>query len=137
MEGKIMLSKQKRFIGGLLAWLLFIGVCIAGEPEFKIAVASNGQEKSGQVSMEAGRAPYYLIFDKAGNLLETAVNPHAGAAGGAGGSTAGFLAEKKVNMVIAGRFGSKMAAALKAAEIKYIEKQGIAIDVIKGVEHAK
>jgi hypothetical protein len=30
-----------------------------------------------------------------------------------------------------------MAAALKAADIKYIEKQGIAIDVIKGVEHAK
>ena len=87
--------------------------------------------------MEAGRAPYYLIFDLDGKLFEAVANPYAGAASGAGGSTADFLAEKKVNMVIAGRFGSKMAAALKAADIKYIEKQGIAIDVIKGAEHAK
>ncbi len=132
-----MLPRQMRLVGGLLVWLLFIGVCIAGEPEFKIAVAANGQEKSSQVSMEAGRAPYYLFFDKDGNLLEAAANPHAGAAGGAGGSTADFLAEKKVNVVIAGRFGSKMATALDAANIKYIENQGIAVDVIKGVEHVK
>jgi hypothetical protein len=39
--------------------------------------------------------------------------------------------------VIAGSFGSKMAAALEAANIKYIEKQGIVIDVLKGVEHVK
>jgi len=132
-----MLPRQMRLIGGLLVWLLFIGVCIAGEPEFKIAVASNGQEKSGQVSIEAGRAPYYLIFDKAGKMLETAANPHVSAVGGAGGSTADFLAEKKVNVVIAGRFGPKMTAALDAANIKYIEKQGIVINVIKGVEHVK
>ena len=132
-----MLPRQMRLIGGLLVWLLFIGVCIAGEPEFKIAVASNGQEKSGQVSMEAGRAPYYLFFDKDGSLLEAAANPYADTAGGAGGSTADFLAKKKVNVVIGGRFGSKMAAALEAANITYIEKQGIVTDVIKGVEHVK
>jgi predicted Fe-Mo cluster-binding NifX family protein len=126
-----------KLIGGLLASLLFLGVCFAGEPEFKIAVASNGQEESGQVSMEAGRALYYLIFDKAGSLLETSANPYVDVAGGAGGSTADFLAEKKVSVVIAGRFGSKMAAALEAANIKYLAKQGIVIDVIKGVEHVK
>ncbi len=128
---------QMRIIGGLLALLLFTGICVAGDKEFKVAVAAKGQEKSSQVSMEAGRAPYYLIFDKAGNLLEAAANPHADAAGGAGGSTADFLAEKKVNVVISGQVGSKMAAALEAANIKYIEKQGIAVDVIKGVEHVK
>ncbi len=131
-----MLPKQMRIIGALLALLLFTSICVAGEPEFKVAVAADGQEKSSQVSMEAGRAPYYLIFDLDGKLFEAVANPYAGAARGAGGSTADFLAEKKVNMVIAGRFGSKMAAALKAADIKYIEKQGIAIDVIKGAEHA-
>ncbi len=128
---------QVRIIGALLALLLFTGICVAGETEFKIAAASNGQETSAQVSMEAGRAPYYLIFDKTGNLLETTANPYADAARGAGGSTADFLVEKKVNVVIAGRFGSKMAAALEAANIKYIKKQGIVKDVIKGVEHAK
>ncbi len=78
-----------------------------------------------------------MIFVKAGKLLETAGNPHVDAAGGAGVSTANFLAEKMVDIVIAGRFGPKMAAALKAAHIKYIEKQGIVVDAIKGVEHAQ
>ena len=132
-----MLPKQMRIIGALLALLLFTSICVAGGKEFKVAVAANGQEKSSQVSMEAGRAPYYLIFDLDGKLFEAVANPYAGAASGAGGNTADFLAEKKVNMVIAGRFGSKMAAALKTADIKYIEKQGNVSDVIKGVEHAK
>jgi len=132
-----MLPMQMRIVHVLLALLLFTGICVAGEPEFKIAVASTEQEKSGQVSIEAGRAPYYLIFDKVGNLLEAVANPYADVAGGAGGSTADFLATKKINMVIAGQVGSKMAAALKTANIEYFEKQGIIADVIKGVEYAK
>jgi hypothetical protein len=40
-------------------------------------------------------------------------------------------------VVIAGRFGYKKAAALKTANIKYIEKQGIIVDAIKGIEHVK
>jgi len=125
-----------KILGGLLAWLLFAGICVAGEMEFTIAVAADGQEKSGQISKVAGRAPYFLIFDKGSNLLETVANPHADAVGGAGPDTAKFLAGKKINLVMAGRFGRKMAAALAAANIKFIEQQGIIIDVVKGVNHA-
>ena len=132
-----MFPVQMRIIGGLLAWLLFTGICAAGEPEIKIAVAADGQEKSGQISMEAGRAPYYLFFDGAGNLLETAVNPYVAAAGGAGRSTAQFLAQKKVTTVIAGRFGGKMAAVLKTLNIKYIEEQGSIIDGVKNESYGE
>ena len=123
-------------ISGLLAWIFFSGLSFAGE-EFRIAVASDNQEKTGQISKVAARADYFLIFDRDGNLLETVANPHADVAGGAGPKAAKFLAEKKINLVIAGKIGSKMAAALKSANINYIEKQGIVINEVKGVEHGK
>ena len=131
-----MLHVRMSIMTGLLAWLLFAGVCVAAESEFRIAVAADGQEKTGQISKVAGRAPYFLIFDKGSNLLETVANPHADAAGGAGPDTANFLAGKKINLVLAGRFGHKMAVALTAANIKFIEQQGIIIDGVKGVNHA-
>lgn len=123
-------------VSGLLAWLLFAGICVAAESEFTIAVAADGQEKTGQISKVAGRAPYFLIFDEGSNLLETVANPHAEATGGAGPDTAKFLAGKKINLVMAGRFGHKMAVALTAANIKFIEQQGIIVDEVKGVNHA-
>lgn len=126
-----------QILGGLVGLLLFAGHCAAGEEGFTIAVASDSQEATGQISTVAARAAYFLFFDKDGNLLETVANPHADDAGGAGPSTANFLAAKQINIVIAGRFGTKMSNALKAANIKYIEKQGSIIDEVKGVNHAK
>lgn len=131
-----MLHVRLSIMSGLFAWLFFAGICLAGEPAFRIAVAADGQEKTGKISRVAGRAPYFMFFDKDGNLLETTANPHADAAGGAGPDTANFLAGKKVNLVLAGRFGPKMAAALQAANIKFIEQQGIIVDEVKGVSHA-
>ncbi len=68
-------------------------------------------------------------------MLETVTNPYADARGGAGPSTVTLLAGKKVNIVVAGRFGSKMSSALKVADIEYFEQQGKVIDAIKGVVH--
>lgn len=131
-----MLHVRMSIMSGFFAWLFFIGICVAGEPAFRIAVAADGQEKTGKISKVAGRAPYFIIFDKDSNLLETIANPHADAAGGAGPDTANFLAGKKIKLVLAGRFGPKMAAALKAANIKFIEQQGNIIDGVKGVSYA-
>ena len=73
------------------------------------------------------------FFDKDGNLLKTVTNPHARDKGGAGPSTANFLADKNIKIVIAGRFGTKMKNALKAANIQYLEKQGLIAGL--GVEY--
>jgi len=126
-----------KILGGLMALLLFAGHCVASEEDFMIAAASDSKEATGQISRVAARAAYFLVFDQDGNLLETVSNPHADAAGGSGPSTAKFLADKNIKVVIAGRFGAKMANALKAANIQYIEKQGIIIDEVKGVNHEK
>jgi len=95
----------------------------------KIAIASEGKDKDSEISLRGGRAPYYLIFEKK-KLIEVIKNPFAVGGGGAGWSVAYMLAEKKVNLVIAGRAGSNMEFALKQKNIKFKEASGKIFSVI-------
>jgi len=89
----------------------------------KIAIASEGKNEDSEISQRGGRAPYYLIFDDK-KLVETIKNPFAAGSGGAGFSVAYMLAEKKVNLVIAGKLGGNMISALGEKGIKFEEKSG-------------
>jgi len=89
----------------------------------KIAIASEGKDKDSEVSQKGGRAPYYLIFEDK-KLLEVIKNPFAVGGGGAGWSVAHMLADKKVDLVIAGNFGGNMESALKEKGIKIKQKIG-------------
>ena len=55
-------------------------------------------------------------------LIETIKNPFAAGSGGAGFSVAYMLAEKKVNLVIAGKVGGNMVSALKEKGIEFKEE---------------
>lgn len=90
----------------------------------KIAVASTKKTTDSDISENAGRAPYYLIFDGSGNLIETIDNPFSFGGGGAGFSTAKMLADKEVDVVIAGKFGFKMTGALEERGLEYKELSG-------------
>jgi len=68
-------------------------------------------------------APYYLLFEDK-KLTETIKNPFATGGGGAGFSVAYMLAEKKVNLVIAGKIGGNMESALKEKGIEFKEEIG-------------
>jgi len=89
----------------------------------KIAIASEGKEVDSRISQKGGRAPYYLIFEDR-KLIETIKNPFASGSGGAGFSVAYMLAEKKVNLVIAGKVGGNMISALKEKGIEFKEESG-------------
>ena len=93
------------------------------DEKMKIAMASEGKNENSEVSLKGGRAPYYLIFDNK-KLVETIKNPFAVGGGGAGWSIAYLLADKKVNLVIAGKFGPNMKSALKEKKIKSKEFSG-------------
>jgi len=87
----------------------------------KIAVASEGKDEDSKISQRGGRAPYYLIFED-GKLVEKIKNPFAKGSGGAGFSVAYMLANKNIDLVIAGKIGGNMESALKEKGIKYKEE---------------
>ena len=95
----------------------------------KIAIASEGKEETSEISLKGARAPYYLLF-KEKKLLEVIKNPFAVGGGGAGWSVAHMLAEKKIDLVIAGRIGSNMESALKEKNIEFREESGKKINEI-------
>jgi len=107
-------------------FLLFVLATRASADEIRIAVAATGQAKDAAISQQAGKAPFFLIFDGRGNLLETIENPARDQSRGAGPSAALLLADKGVTLIIAGNFGRKMKQALKEFHIQYVEKTGIA-----------
>jgi predicted Fe-Mo cluster-binding NifX family protein len=96
----------------------------------KIAIASVGKDINSEISPVAGRAPYILIFDDEGNLIEEIKNPFAIGGGGAGFGVAKMLSDKEVSIVVAGHFGENMKRALEERCIEYTEKQGIVKSIL-------
>ena len=99
----------------------------------KIAIASTGKTKNDNISEKAGRAPYYLIFDDSENLIEKIDNPFSFGSGGAGFSVAKMLADKKINIVVAEKFGPKMTDALEERGLKYYEFDGKVSDALTSI----
>ena len=95
----------------------------------KTAIASEGKDIESNVSERGGRAPYYLIFENK-KLVEVIKNPFATGGGGAGFSVAYMLADKNVNLLIAGKIGVNMEYALKEKEIKFKEESGKKINEV-------
>ena len=96
----------------------------------KIAIASEGKTRESRISDRAGRAPYYLVFENR-KLTEIIKNPFAFGGGGAGWSIAYMLAEKNIDMVIAGNLGFNMQTALKQKNIKYNESNKRVKEVVE------
>lgn len=96
-----------------------------------IAIATAGDNINSQVSAQAGRAPFYLIFDEKGNLLKSLKNPALNYGGGASSVVVDLLIKEKCSAVIAGQFGDKMLNQLRINKIEYIEQKGVAKDVLQ------
>ena len=94
-----------------------------------IAIASEGKDENATISTQAGRAPFYIIL-KNKKIIETIKNPFTLGGGGAGFGVAKMLADKKVDLVIASKFGTNMESALKERNIKYKEKTGLIKDIL-------
>ena len=97
----------------------------------KIAVVAQGNTPEYVVSPLAARGHYFLIFDGKGAFIEASDNPHKNAGGNASGLVVDYLSEKGVTRIIAGNFGNKMIAAMKARRISYLKFQGTAVDAVK------
>ena len=72
----------------------------------RIAIAALKKQENSQISMQAGRAPYYLIFDKNFKLLESLSNPFKRGSGGAGFGVAKMLSDNFGLLELTPRLGS-------------------------------
>jgi len=93
----------------------------------KVAIASLGKDINSEISPQAGRTPYYLIFDNS-ELVEVWKNVFSIGGGGAGLAVAKIMSDKKIEKIISGNFGEKMKDALNVKNIDFEEKTGIVKD---------
>ena len=95
----------------------------------KIAVATLSKRTNSQIADNAGRAPYYIVFGEEGEYLESMSNPFHIGGGGAGFGVAKMLADKGVSIVVAGKLGANMKAALISRGLEFQERKGVAQEV--------
>jgi len=97
-----------------------------------IAVAATGGSLDAQVSEQFGRCQYFLIVDAETLRFEAFSNPASGMAGGAGPAAVQELANRKAEVVLAGKHGPKAQQALTAAGLRYAEATGKVRDAVTG-----
>jgi predicted Fe-Mo cluster-binding NifX family protein len=120
-------------------WLLVMSILFPVAPGAAdmdhglIAVAADESADTANVSSQAARCTYYMLFDGTGDLQEIVDNPYKDAGGGAGPSTVDFLSSKGATIVIAETFGDKMINAMKSKNMKYYELKGEAVGAVKEV----
>lgn len=97
----------------------------------KIAVATENDDLSSEISTQGARALFFLIFGGDGNLIEILENPYASNETRVGPDVARMLSEIHVTKVVAGRFGPKFKEGLEGNQVECIEQAGFATQAIK------
>ena len=116
-----------KVISALLAILFLISSLAFAEQKGKILVATKEKSSEAAVSDKAGLAPYFLIFDEKGNLVETIDNPFKGK-NEAGKLMLGFLVEKGVTAIIGRDYCGDIIGILKNKGITAYNFEGSAAE---------
>jgi len=125
----------RAFIMMLALEFLIAGFAFAGQKE-KIAVAANGETPAASVSTQAGRAPFFLLFDESGKLIETMANPGK-EAGSSGIEVADFLVSKGVTVIVAEGYGGRIVGVMKDKGIRAVAFKGSVEEAVKNVLQVK
>jgi predicted Fe-Mo cluster-binding NifX family protein len=126
--------KKCMFIVAVLA--LFLAIPAFAAQSLKIAIAANDKIPTAAVSGQPATAPYFLVFDQKGKLLEAIQNPYKDT-DRAGPSVVNYLAGKGVTAVAAGGFGPKIVDDMKAKGITPVSFNGSAADAVKKTLQSK
>ena len=94
------------------------------------AIAATAPEVGSQIAMHGARAPFYLLFDEQGTLLEVLANPAVQAERGAAPEAAILLADKGVTLLAAGDFGHRFVSELEHRGIKQVLRSGLISEVV-------
>lgn len=99
----------------------------------KIAIAADTANTDDPISMNAARAPCYLVFNEEGKLLETINNPYSSVEKCVAPRTARLLRQHHINTLIASDFGDRFSELLRQHHISTVVSQGPTSDVIKNM----
>ncbi|MGD9819746.1 MAG: NifB/NifX family molybdenum-iron cluster-binding protein [Desulfomonilaceae bacterium] len=99
----------------------------------KIAITSSGKSMDSPMDPRFGRAPYIIIADDAGELLEVIDNAaNVNAMRGAGIQAAKSLADRGVSVLLTGHCGPNAFTALQSAGIKVgSDQSGLVRDALE------
>ena len=97
----------------------------------KIAIATENNDPTAEISSQGARALFFLIFGEDGNLSEIIENPYVNNETHVGPDVANFLNKMHVTKVVAGRFGPKFKEGLEKEDVECIEQTGFAAQVAK------
>jgi predicted Fe-Mo cluster-binding NifX family protein len=97
----------------------------------RIAIAATTPDESGKISRRGGRADCYLVFDETATLREVMLNPFKDYDRAVGVRVADYLAEKAIDVIAAGNFGSGFLKALDAKGVHHVESEGNVGDIAK------
>jgi len=125
-----------KVISAVLAVLFLVtGVAVA-EQKGNICVATKEKSSEAAVSDKTALAPYLLIFDERGNLVETIDNPFKGK-NEAGKLMIGFLVEKGVTAIIGRDYCGDIIGILKNKGISPYNLEGSAAEAVTKVVHGQ
>ncbi len=119
----------------LVITFLLLGPVTEATSPIRIGVAAVGSDADALISDKASRAPYFLIFDQDGELIDAIENRDT-TDRRAGPQTARALLARGVTHYIAQQFGRNLIRALDDAGIHRVEKSGPALDAVKKVIEA-
>lgn len=86
----------------------------------KIAIAAGRNDIMSNVDPHFGRCTWFCIFDSESKIHEFIENTTRSVTENAGNNAVEFLSGKNVQVVVAGRFGSKVVEALRTRNIQMI-----------------
>jgi len=127
MKGK---SKMK-VISAVLALLFLVTGIAFAEQKGKICVATQEKSSEAAVREKAALAPYFLIFDEKGGLIEIIDNPFKTRKFEAGHLMADFLPGKGVTAVIGTDYCGEIVDVLKNKGVTPYNFQGSAKEAVE------
>lgn len=91
----------------------------------KIAIAANENHIKAIIDPHFGRCNWFFLYDTESKKGEFVENPVRHMHEKAGAEAAGFLLDKEISLVVAGRFGSKVVDVFRTNKVQIVipEKQ--------------
>ncbi len=104
----------------------------------KILISALGEGLEAKFSERFARADYFVIYDTESDKVESEQNEFKDGQSGVGVKVSQYIADKGVNVVIAGDFGPKAYDTLKSLGIKMFLFKGATVkDALNGYKENK